>query len=73
MAYLFIAWTAQSDKNIADGLQQESQLPYIVRDLCSLFLKLFVSTRDTKWRGMVKMANGKAGIQRGPDQAGEMS
>lgn len=64
MAYLFIAWTAQSDKNITDGLQQESQLLYIVRDLCSLFLKLFVSTRDTKWRGMVKMPNGKAAIQR---------
>lgn len=56
-------------KNFTDGLQQESQLLYIVRDLCSFFLKLFVSTKsyfvdETKWRGVVKMQEGKAAVQR---------
>lgn len=56
-------------RNVTDGLQQESQLLYIVRDLCSLFLKLFVSIRgyfvdETKQRGVVKMQEGKAAIQR---------
>jgi len=56
-------------KNFIDGFQQEFQLLYVVRDLCFLFLNLFVSVRscfvdEAKRRGVVKKQESKAAIQR---------
>lgn len=63
-------------KNFTAGLQQESQLVYIVRDLCSLFLNFSISLRsyfvDEKRERSGQNVEGQGCYSGGPGQAGKM-